>query len=101
MGGFLHLNEISSSLDAVLKRLTAALDQLEAASERQAKVELARADLAQELALMQEDRQRLAVELDAALARCQTLEKAQEAVTEKLRTASSMVATMLAEMPGA
>lgn len=97
----MHLNEISSSLDAVLKRLTAALNQLEAASERQAKVELARADLAQELVLMQEDRQRLAVELDAALARCQTLEKAQEAVTEKLRTASSIVAAMLAEMPSA
>jgi chromosome segregation ATPase len=99
MGALLHLDEKSVRLEAVLRRLAAALDQLDAASERQAKVELARADLVQELALMQEDRQRLAVELDAALARCETLEKAQAEIVGRLQNASFMVEAILAEIP--
>ena len=54
--------KLPERLDAALQRLAAALDRLDAAIERRAKADALRANLADELAVMQDDRSRLAVE---------------------------------------
>ena len=64
------------ALDSSLKRLAAAVDQLERAAERRMRHDEARANAEEEYALMQDDRSRLAVELDAALDRSRALEAA-------------------------
>lgn len=65
-------------------RLEAALSALEAVAARVAAAERSRTDLVDTLAVMDEDRQRLADDLDAALARSRTLEAANEAVEQRL-----------------
>jgi septal ring factor EnvC (AmiA/AmiB activator) len=83
-------------LEATLKRLAAALDQLEAASERRVKAEGLRADLEEELAVIQDDRSRLAVELDGAVARSNSLETATDEVARRLKNASATLKAVLA-----
>ena len=83
-------------LDAALKRLAAALDRLDAASERRAKADALRTNLEDELAVMQDDRSRLAVELDGAIARAQSLELANDEVARRLNTASAEIRGVLA-----
>ncbi|MEJ0092910.1 MAG: DUF4164 domain-containing protein [Methylocella sp.] len=83
-------------LEAALKRLVSALDQLEAASERRVKAEGLRANLEEELAVMQDDRSRLAVELDGAVARSNSLEMAADEVARRLKNASATIQAVLA-----
>ena len=64
------------ALEQSLKRLAAAVDLLERAAERRMRHDEARANAEEEYALMQDDRSRLAVELDAALDRSRALEAA-------------------------
>lgn len=66
-------------------RLEAALSALEAVAARVAAAERSRTDLVDTLAVMDEDRQRLADDLDAALARSGALEAANEAVGQRLQ----------------
>jgi chromosome segregation ATPase len=82
-------------LDAALRRLAAALDKLEAAGERRAKADLARGNLEEELAVLQDDRARLAVELDGAIARAKSLEAASEEVGRRLNRASAEIKAVL------
>ena len=84
-------------LDAALKRLAAALDRLDAASERRAKADALRTNLEDELAVMQDDRSRLAVELDGAIARAKSLELANDEVARRLNHASAGIKAVLAE----
>lgn len=65
--------DIPAPLEAALRRLKGALGHLEAATVRRAALERARGDLEEELRVMQDDRARLAAELDGALARNRTL----------------------------
>lgn len=83
------------NLDAALRHLTAALDQLEAAVQRRAQADAARADLEEELAIMQDDRSRLAVELDGAMARSNTLAQANQEVARRLLQASAAISAVL------
>jgi hypothetical protein len=83
-------------VDTALKRLSAALDQLEAAQSRREKADLMRSDLAEELVIMQDDRSRLAVELDLALARAKSLEMANREAAERLAAASAVIRAVLA-----
>ena len=83
-------------LDVALKRLSGALDQLEAATERLGRAGAERRDLEDTLALMQDDRARLADELDAALARTQALERATSEVTTRLSSAGTTLRRLLA-----
>ena len=83
-------------LEAALKRLAAALDQLEAASERRVKADALRANLEEELAVMQDDRSRLAAELDGAMARSGALELANDEVARRLKNASATIKAILA-----
>jgi hypothetical protein len=82
---------VADPLEPSLKRLRAALDLLEAAVERRARQDSARADVEEELALMQDDRARLAVELDAALDRNRGLLSANIEASRRLARASAAV----------
>jgi chromosome segregation ATPase len=84
-----------ASLDAALKRLASALDQLEAASERLGKAGAEKRDLADTLAVMQDDRSRLAHELDASLTRTQALEHATGEVAQRLGHAGTTLRRLL------
>lgn len=85
----------ATRLDAALKRLAAALDQLEAAAARRAEADAARADLEEELAIMQDDRSRLAVELDGAIARTKSLQNANAEVSRRIERASATLRSVL------
>jgi hypothetical protein len=82
-------------LEPSLKRLRAALDLLEAAIERRARQDGARSDAQEELALMQDDRARLAVELDGALDRNRGLLAANIEAARRLERASAAIKTIL------
>lgn len=85
-----------ASLDVALKRLSAALDQLEAAAERLRRAGAEKRDLEDTLAVMQDDRGRLAHELDAALASTQVLEHATDEVAQRLGQAGTTLRRLLA-----
>jgi hypothetical protein len=89
--------KLPGSLDTALKRLAAALDRLDAACERRAKSDALRANLEDELVVMQDDRARLAVELDGAIARWKSLELANGEVARRLNAASAEIRGVLAE----
>ncbi|MGH6838805.1 MAG: DUF4164 family protein [Methylocella sp.] len=89
--------KLPGSLDTALKRLAAALDRLDAASERRAKADALRANLEDELTVMQDDRSRLAVELDGAIARSKSLELVNDEVARRLNVASAEIRGVLAE----
>ncbi len=84
-------------LDAALTRFNKALDALEAASAERRESTLTLSDLEEELAVMQDDRNRLALELDAALARAALLEKNGEEALRRIERASAGVAAVLGE----
>lgn len=85
-------------LQRAVQRLTGALDTLEFAAARRAEIEAARADIDQEFEVMQDDRSRLAVELDAAMARSRTLDRTADEVAFRLQRAGATVRTILAEL---
>ncbi len=84
-------------LDAALKRLSAALDQCEAAAQRLGRAADEKRDLVDTLAVMQDDRGRLATELDTALTRQQELEHATQEVALRLGRAGGTLRRLLAE----
>jgi hypothetical protein len=94
------IDKLPESLDTALKRLAAALDRLDAASERRTKADALRANLEEELAVMQDDRARLAVELDGAIARSKSLELANGEVARRLYVASAEIRGVLADAVG-
>jgi hypothetical protein len=79
-----------------VERLRAAIDALEAAAEGRIGGEARRSDAEEELAIMQDDRARLAVELDAALAGHRALVAANTAAAERVAKARAAVEAMLA-----
>jgi predicted ribosome quality control (RQC) complex YloA/Tae2 family protein len=85
-------------LPSAVKSLTAALDLLDAAVQRREQAEAARRDLVDELAVMQDDRARLAEELDACLDRAERLAAAAHAVGAKLDRMDGVCAGLLADM---
>ena len=66
MGG---INTSLETIEMSLKRLASAVDAVERAADRRMRDDEGRATAQEEFALMQDDRSRLAVELDAALDR--------------------------------
>lgn len=85
-----------SRTEAALKRFSSALDLLEAALERRAEAAGASANLQEELAVMQDDRARLAAELDGALHRNHVLGLANDDVKGRLEQASAAIRDILA-----
>ena len=88
---------LPADIDVVVRRLNTALDQLEAASHRRAQHEAARANLEEELNILQDDRSRLAVELDGALARGKSVSLASHEVARRLERASATIRVVLGE----
>jgi predicted nucleic acid-binding Zn-ribbon protein len=85
-------------IEAALKRLAAALDQLDAACERRIDAEAERNNLEEEFAVLQDDRSRLGVELDSAMARSKSLELANDEVARRLQKASTTLRAMLSHV---
>lgn len=88
----------SARLDTALKSLAAALDQLEAACERRLGADAERSNLREEFAVLQDDRTRLGIELDAAITRSKSLELANGEVARRLQKASTVLKTMLSHV---
>ncbi len=86
------------ALESALKRLAAAVDSLERAADRRMRHDEAHADAEEEYALMQDDRSRLAVELDAALARSRALEAANAEAAARLDRAAQTIGAMIERM---
>jgi chromosome segregation ATPase len=85
-------------IEAALKRLATALDQLEAACERRLEADAERSNLEEEFAVLQDDRTQLGVELDAAVTRSKSLELANDEVARRLQKASATLRTMLSHV---
>jgi hypothetical protein len=79
------------SPDPVLARLRAALDNLEETAEKRARRDASRSDAEAEFAMMQDDRARLAVELDAALDAKRALAEANSAAMERIARAAGVI----------
>ncbi len=86
------------ALEQSLRRLAAAVDSLERAAERRMRHDEARADATEEYALMQDDRSRLAVELDAALDRSRALEAANMEAGARLTRAARAIGAIIERM---
>jgi hypothetical protein len=92
--------DLPPRLAVALSRLRGALDRLETAVAERVEQDVSRADLEEELAIMQDDRSRLAQELDAALTRTAAVEKTRDEVLRRVERASDSVAAVLG-LPGA
>jgi predicted RNase H-like nuclease (RuvC/YqgF family) len=90
-----RLEKSAETVDAALARLRAALEQLERTVAARLEDDLSSAELEEELAIMQDDRGSLALELDDALARVSALEKARDEVLRRLDDAGEGVAAAL------
>ena len=84
-------------LDDAMKRLDGALGLLEASVSRRLEADRRRGSLETELQLMQDDRARLALELDGALTRLHRYEAAADDVSKRVRQAIGAVQTVLAQ----
>jgi hypothetical protein len=88
---------MTSPLDDAMKRLDAALGLLEASVSRRLDAERRKGVLETELQLMQEDRSRLAEDLDEALTRLQRYEAATDDVSRRVQGAILAVRSVLAQ----
>jgi chromosome segregation ATPase len=86
------------ALESSLKRLATAVEALERAAERRMRHDEARANAEEEYALMQDDRSRLAVELDAALDRSRALEAANAEAGVRLARAEQAIGAIVEGM---
>jgi Domain of unknown function (DUF4164) len=85
-------------LKIALKSLGTAVDHLEVACERRLQAESERNDIEEEFAVLQDDRARLAVELDGAVARSQSLELANHEVARRLARARLAIKEMISHV---
>ncbi len=82
-------------LDQALERLSSALDRLELAATARLDAEHGLEPLETELAIMRDDRSRLAVELDGALARNASLEHATREISQRVGEAIGNIEAVL------
>ena len=95
------MDGIKTSMDSVeisLKRLASAVEALEWATDLRMRHDEARASTQEEFALMQDDRSRLAVELDAAIDRSRALESANAEAAKRLARAAQTVERVLGRL---
>jgi predicted nucleic acid-binding Zn-ribbon protein len=83
------------TVDEALKRLEGALGLLEASVSRRLDAERRRGDLETELQIMQDDRARLAVELDGAITRLNRTEAAADDVGQRVKLAIDAIEDVL------
>ncbi|MDI9848619.1 DUF4164 family protein [Rhodoblastus sp. 17X3] len=87
-------------LDAARRRLRAALEGLDAAVIRQAERAIEQADQTAEYSALQDDRSRLALEVDSALNRVRALEGANGEAARRIERAAAAVRAVLAADSG-
>jgi predicted nucleic acid-binding Zn-ribbon protein len=88
---------MTSPLDDAMKRLDVALGLLEASVSRRLEATRRRGSLETELQLMQDDRSRLAEELDGALTRLHRFEAATDDVSRRVQLAILAVQNVLTQ----
>ena len=84
-----------TDIDAVTRRLTAALDALERAVERRRDADRNEDELASRIQALGADRSRLADELDGSLVRTRKLERTNREIAEKLDAAIGTIKSVL------
>jgi uncharacterized protein DUF4164 len=85
----------TSVIEAATRRLTLALDALEAAAEERREIDLGEDNLMAQVHALDDDRSRLASDLDAAMARARSLESANRDIARRLDTAISTIRSVL------
>lgn len=90
----------TTSFESALKSLDASLGQLEAAAQRKLDLERRRGDLEIELAIMQDDRSRLATDLDGTLSRLRRVEGAADDAVKRLDRAMLAINAVLGDELG-
>jgi len=85
----------ASPLDEAIGRMRLAIERLETAIDIRRRHDARRADADEEFSLMQDDRARLAVELDGALAENRALSAAGVAATAALARAAATIEDLL------
>jgi chromosome segregation ATPase len=86
----------TDSIEIASRRLTLALDALEAAAERRHEADRSEAALATQIQALGNDRARLASELDQATARSRGLETANREVAQRIAQAIETIRGVLA-----
>ena len=89
---------MSPELDAAIRRLSAAVGVLETAVAARTGLGHSRGDLETELQLMQDDRARLALDLESATARLNQFDAVTEHVGRRVQAAIGHVAEVLARV---
>jgi hypothetical protein len=84
-----------TAIDTATKRLTLALDALDAAVERRLEADRGEARLADQVHALGADRARLAAELDAQTARARQLENANREIARRLDSAIDNIRSVL------
>jgi hypothetical protein len=90
----------AAPIDSATRRLTLALDALEAAVERKIETERSRAILTEQVHALDADRARLASELDLQAARARRLEATNREVRRRIDAAMESVRTVLEAKDG-
>jgi hypothetical protein len=85
----------TSAIDAASRRLTLALDALEAALERRRDADRGEAGLVAQVHALGSDRSRLASDLDAAVARSRSLETTNHEIARRLDVAITSIRSVL------
>jgi chromosome segregation ATPase len=94
-GGAALMND-THAFDAAARRLTLALDALEAAVERRREADRSEDGLAEQVQALGNDRTRLAAELDLASARARQLETANREVSRRIDVAIDAIRDAIA-----
>ena len=82
-------------IDAATRRLSHALDQLEAAADRRMEIERSRTILTEQVHALDADRSKLAADLDAETARARRLEAANRDIARRLDAAMQNIRSVL------
>ena len=89
-----------TAIDRASRRLTQALDQLEAAVDRRIEIERSRTVLTEQVHALDADRSRLAADLDAQVARVRTLESTNRDIARRLDAAMDSIKLVLDAQDG-
>jgi hypothetical protein len=85
----------SSAVEQVTRRLSQALDLLDAAVERRIEIDRGKAVLAEQVHTLDADRSKLAADLDSQLAKVRGLEAANRDVAQRLDAAMDNIRSVL------
>jgi hypothetical protein len=84
-----------SLIETATRRLSLALDQLEAAAERRIEIDRSRTVLTEQVHALDADRSKLAADLDAQTARARKLEEANRDIARRLDAAMQNIRSVL------